>query len=91
MESQTEHVAQRAACLTRQEYIAEGLEETVMCYDLARLAAQDRGYTLCVNIDIDPKPTNIGAALLKMIDDERALRGEPRQHQDAYRPRVLVN
>ena len=91
MQQEIEHAAQRAACLTRQEYIAEGLEQTVMCYDLARSAAQDRGYTLCVNIDVDPRPTNVGAALLKMFDDERALRGLPRQHQDTYRPQVLVN
>ena len=90
MQEQIEHAAKRAACLTRTEYDAERLDATV-CYDLARQVATDRGYTLCLNIDIDPKPTNVGAALLKLIDDERALQGQPRRHQKAYRPRILTS
>jgi hypothetical protein len=91
MQEKIEHAAQRAAVLTRQEYEAEGLHKTVMCYDLARDAARDRGYALCVNIDVDPRPTNVGAALLRMIDDMRALAGHPRVHQESYRPQVIVN
>jgi hypothetical protein len=90
MQDQIEHAAKRAACLTRPEYDAERLGD-VICYDLARQAAQDRGYVLCVNLDIDVVPTNVGAALLKMIDDERALQRLPRRHQDAYRPRIIAN
>ena len=52
-----DHAALKAACLTRNEYKAEGLE-SIISYDLARLAAKDRGFDLCVNIDIDPRPTN---------------------------------
>lgn len=90
MKNQIDHAALKAACLTRNEYKAAGLE-SIVSYDLARLAAQDRGLDLCVNIDIDPRPSNPGAAFLKMIDDLRVEHGHPREHQEFYLPRVLVN
>lgn len=86
-----EHAAKRAACLTRQEYEAERLHETLLCYDIARQSALDRGYTLCQNVDVITAPSNVAAAFLKMYDDERALQGLPRKWQYAYRPRVIYN
>lgn len=90
-EKQVTEAAQQAACLTRQEYIATGLEKSTLCYDLARDAARDRGYTLRENIDIDPTITNPGSLILKMLDDEAALNGLPRTHQSHYEIRILRN
>jgi hypothetical protein len=58
---------------------------------MGRSAARDRGYDCCVNIDVDDRPDNVGAAILRMIDDIRVERGQPRQHADKYQPRVFVN
>lgn len=51
----------------------------------------DRGYDLCINIDVDDEPSHVGAALLKVIDDLRVERGLPRRHKDTYRPVVREN
>jgi len=90
MKNPIDHAALKAACMTRTEYTAAGLE-SIISYDLARRAAKDRGYDLCVNVDVDPRPSNPGAAFLKMIDDLRVKAGHPREHQEFYLPRVLVN
>lgn len=87
-ETRITEAAQRAACLTRQEYIATGLEDSTLCYDLARDAARDRGYSLRENVDLDPTPTNPGSALLKMLDDIDALKGLPRTRQAHYAIRL---
>ncbi len=90
-DKQVTHAAQQAACLTRQEYIATGLEESTLCYDLARDAARDRSYTLRENIDLDSTPTNPGSAILQMLDDIDALKGLPRTRQDHYTIRIIRN
>ena len=82
--------ARYAACHTRLDY-DNTYRGRVMSYDLARSAARDYGYTLCVNIDINYEPDNVGAALLKVIDDEDALKGKPRLYQHAYEPRFVYN
>ena len=90
-EKQVTEAVQQAACLTRQEYIATGLEDSTLCYDLARDAARDRGYTLRENIDLDCTITNPGSAILKMLDDMDALNGLPRTRQGSYAIRILRN
>lgn len=71
VEQLTERAARRAALLTRQQYNEQFLNR-VMSYDIARLAAQDRGLDLCVNIDPPGPPDNVGAAILQMIAELRA-------------------
>jgi TnpA family transposase len=83
-----DEAALKAACLTRYEYNQAGYNQ-ILCYDIARDSAADRGYDLCINIDIDPRPANIGAALLRLVDDLRVEAGLPRIHQQAYLPRII--
>ncbi len=90
MQKEIDHAAIRAACLTRAEYVAEGLTN-VLSYDLARSAARDRGLDCCVNVDVDFRPDNIGAALLRVFDDLRVEHGLRRKHRFAYRPQVIFN
>lgn len=80
-----------AARMTRKQYDATDFPKEVMSYDIARAGARDAGLKLKRNVDIDTRPDNVGAAILKMIDDVRVSKGGKRRHADAYKPRRTVN
>lgn len=84
-----DRAANHAARMTRVEYESAG-HTSILSYDLARMAATDRGLRLCRNVDIDTTPDNPWAALLKMFDDKRAALGAKRQHEKYYQPRETV-
>lgn len=62
-----------ASKLTRLGYESQGYHIEVMSYELARLAAQDRGLALCWEGPARPQPPdNVGLALLLMIREMQA-------------------
>jgi 2'-5' RNA ligase len=91
-ESMTRDDAINAASrMTRKQYDATSFPREVMSYDIARAGARDAGMKLKRNVDVDATPDNVGAAILKMIDDERAAKGGKRRHAATYKPRRTVN
>lgn len=85
-EREIDLAALAASKMNRRAYEGRGIHLVVMSYDLARRAARDRGLHLCRNVDVDERLTNVGAAILKLIDDLREDRGFPRKHETAYAP-----